>query len=434
MKQRFQQIQKHSLNLTPALLKQIKILSLTGHELRKELNELIEKVLEEEEDKVIKYFKDQILLDNYLKFVNPKRKNQIENLDIPNVENLKDILSEQFFLLNLEDFQYLIGEYLIDSIQEDGRLHHGIDFEDIKVLILEKFNLTINNEEIEYVLKEIQKLEPVGCGYREITESLLVQITQLEIPKDEKKKIGKIVEDLAKSKTTLDDLNTRYKTIIRGLSFNPGFAVHSKEVLYIEPDVFALRGTEKWQVALNDSFMPQELMDRIKNETKDSTSEYKNQAKSLIKGIERRQKTLLSIAEYLVTKQSKYLDGNEKLTPINLAEISKFLKLSESTVSRIVNSNYLQLPSKLLLLKGLLERKVNGRSGGKNISSNGLIVLIKKTIKQEDKIRPLSDEKIKEILLKKYSINLSRRTICKYRKKANIGSVRQRNKIELVSL
>ena len=212
------------------------------------------------------------------------------------------------------------------------------------------------------VLKEIQKLDPVGCGYREITESLLVQINQLEIPKDEKKKIGKIVEDLAKSKTTLADLNTRYKTIIRGLSFNPGFAVHSKEVLYIEPDVFALRGTEKWQDALNDSFMPQELMDRIKNETKDSTSEYKNQAKSLIKGIERRQKTLLSIAEYLVTKQSKYLDGNEKLTPINLAEISKFLKLSESTVSRIVNSNYLQLPSKLLLLKGLLERKVNGRS------------------------------------------------------------------------
>ena len=201
MKQRFQQIQKHSLNLTPALLKQIKILSLTGHELRKELNELIEKVLEEEEDKVIKYFKDQILLDNYLKFVNPKRKNQIENLDIPNVENLKDILSEQFFLLNLEDFQYLIGEYLIDSIQEDGRLHHGIDFEDIKVLILERFNLTINYEEIEYVLKEIQKLDPVGCGYREITESLLVQINQLEIPKDEKKKIGKIVEDLAKSKT-----------------------------------------------------------------------------------------------------------------------------------------------------------------------------------------------------------------------------------------
>ena len=291
-----------------------------------------------------------------------------------------------------------------------------------------------NYEEIEYVLKEIQKLDPVGCGYREITESLLVQINQLEIPKDEKKKIGKIVEDLAKSKTTLDDLNTRYKTIIRGLSFNPGFAVHSKEVLYIEPDVFALRGKEKWQVALNDSFMPIELMDRIKNELNDSTSENKNQAKSLIKGIERRQKTLLSIAEYLVTKQSKYLDGNEKLTPINLAEISKFLKLSESTVSRMVNSNYLQLPSKLLLLKGLLERKVNGRSGGKNISSNGLIVLILKTIKQEDKIRPLSDEKIKEILLKKHSINLSRRTICKYRKKANIGSVRQRNKIELVSL
>ena len=144
MKQRFQQAQKHSLNLTPALLKQIKILSLTGHELREELNELIEKVLEEEEDKVIKYFKDQILLDNYLKFVNQKRKNQIENLDIPKEENLKDMLSEQFILLNLEDFQYLIGEYLIDSIQEDGRLHHGIDFEDIKVFILEKFNLTIN--------------------------------------------------------------------------------------------------------------------------------------------------------------------------------------------------------------------------------------------------------------------------------------------------
>ena len=174
--------------------------------------------------------------------------------------------------------------------------------------------------------------------------------------------------------------------------------------------------------------MSQALIEKIKDEIKSSSSNKSEEAKSIIRGIERRQKNLILIASFLVLKQKKYLDGKGELVPINLSDIAKSLKLHESTISRVVNFNYIQFPSKIILLKNLLERKVNTKPSSKSISPSSLKSLISKIIAKEDKHYPMTDSKIRKVLLKKYSIDLSRRVICKYRQEAKIRSIKDRLK------
>ena len=95
-------------------------------------------------------------------------------------------------MLNIKDYEISIGEYLIDSINNDGRLDINLDFDDISLFIHESFNLQIGKREIEKVLLIIQNLEPVGCGYRNILESLMIQTDNLEIEDKQKFIIKKI--------------------------------------------------------------------------------------------------------------------------------------------------------------------------------------------------------------------------------------------------
>ena len=295
-------------------------------------------------------------------------------------------------------------------------------------MVSNDFKVTISTKEIEKILQKVQNLEPVGCGYRDITESLLVQIEHLDISENEKENIKKIILQLASGQINLEDIEQHSKTLIRNLNFSPGYLVDSGENSLINPDVIALRGVKKWEVTLNDSFMSQALIEKIKDEIKSSSSNKSEEAKSIIRGIERKQKNLILIARFLVLKQKKYLDGKGELLPINLSDIAKSLKLHESTVSRVVNFNYIQFPSKIILLKNLLEKKVNTKPSSKSISPSSLKSLISKIIAKEDKHYPMPDSKIREVLSKKYSIELSRRVICKYRQEAKIRSIKDRLK------
>ena len=429
MKQKFQQTQKFNLKLTPSLLNQINILSLTGKEMREELSKLIEELLKEEENsKLIKRFREQILIDKFINFANPQNKHEYEGIELSTEETLQEKLLEQFSFLKLENYQHLIGEYLIDSIQQNGQLDPDLDYQDIKQMVSNDFKVTISTKEIEKILQKVQNLEPVGCGYRDITESLLIQIEHLDISENEKENIKKIILQVASGQTNLEDIEQQSKNLIRNLNFSPGYLVDSGENSFINPDVIALRGVKKWEVTLNDSFMSQALIEKIKDEIKSSSSNKSEEAKSIIRGIERRQKNLILIASFLVLKQKKYLAGKGALLPINLSDIAKSLKLHESTISRVVNFNYIQFPSKIILLKNLLERKVNTKPSSKSISPSSLKSLISKIIAKEDKHYPMTDSKIRKVLLKKYSIDLSRRVICKYRQEAKIRSIKDRLK------
>jgi len=138
-------------------------------------------------------------------------------------------------------------------------------------------------------------------------------------------------------------------------------------------------------------------------------------SRSFLKGLERRQQTLLVVSEFLIEIQKEYLLGIAGKRAISSKEIASKLNLSESTISRIVRNKYLQLPDRLILLKDLIERRINKHKDGADVTANDLKLLIEELIKSEDESNPLSDEYLKHELKKKFKVNLARRTIAKYR-------------------
>ena len=424
MKQSLNQKQKASLTLTPLLQKQIKLLTLNGQSIREEFNTLLDEY-DDDEDTSFKHFRDELLIDQYRNFL---RDSSNTNLHVERIEfqDLRSSLLEQFVLLNLRESDYLIGEYLIDSIEPEGRLDPEIDYDDIKLLIYDSFGKEISDPEIEKVLCKIQELEPEGCGYRTITESLTIQIQNLDLEEETKALAIKAIQNINLQKITLESLDTSIQNIIKGLNFSPGLKLESNDVSFIKPDLIALLKDNEWFVSLNDSYMPKALLERISNNLLESNSNKRVEVKSFLRGLERRQKTLLLVSEYLVKKQVDFLNNKSNLVPITLLEIAESLQISKSTVSRIVNLKYIQLPNKLISLSTLLQRKVNGRSGGIDTSPLELEKLLKKLISEEKRQNPRSDEKLRCILKESYSINIARRTIAKYREKINIPIARLR--------
>ena len=425
MKQTIRQSQKNFLNLTTSIRNQINLLSLSGKDVRSQLDSLIDEFCDEDKEKVFNYFKDVILVDKYSKFfVN----NGDINKDIFFTDkDLRKTLLEQFYQLKLEEYEILIGEYLIDSIMENGRLENEIDFNDIQSLIRETYSKKIETGVIEKILFKIQNLDPVGCGFRSINESLAIQLEYLEIDQEIKVILKTKLESISKGEIEIGFLSVKEKSILKQLSFQPGLMVGSYDQNYITPDVIAYKSDTSWQIALNDSFMPKSIIDKIKNSVESSPLKTKKDAKSFLKGYERRQETLLKVSDYLVKNQSNFLNEKGSLVPISLNDVADSINVSESTISRIVKSKYLQLPQRIISLKELLEKRVNSRhQQEEKISPSRLMNLIKKVINKEDKSKPLSDEKIRLFIKKNYKVNVARRTISKYRRQAKILTKQKR--------
>ena len=428
MKQGLKQLPKQSLALTPLLQSQIRLLSLPGREIRMSLNELIKEFCEEEKSKEFFLFKDIVLGDQY-NYLLQKRNQPLEYEYLLSKErDIKSILLDQLYLLNIKEHEISIGEYLIDSINNDGRLDINLDFDDISLFVHESFNLQIGKKEIEKVLLVIQNLEPVGCGYRNILESLMIQTDSLEIEDKEKLIIKKFLKEFSDENKGQANLDPKIESILKQLKFNPCNQTDSNEVSYIRPDLIIIENVGKLEVTLNDTFLIESLTHKLKTSVKKTSSIKKNEALSFINGLERRQKTLLEVAKFIVSKQEKFLLSSKELLPLSLKQIAKSTGVSESTVSRIVRFKYLQLPNRNIPLSSLLEKKVTLRSsGGKEISPNQLTKLIIKIIKTEKKLEPLSDQKIKKYLQEKYKVSIARRTVAKYRQQAQLLPSRLRN-------
>ena len=428
MKQGLKQLPKQSLTLTPLLQSQIRLLSLPGREIRMSLNELIKEFCEEEKSKEFFLFKDIVLGDQYNYLLQKRNEPQEYEYLLSKERDIKSILLDQLYLLNIKEHEISIGEYLIDSINNDGRLDINLDFDDISLFVHESFNLQIGKKEIEKVLLVIQNLEPVGCGYRNIFESLMIQTDSLEIEDKEKLIIKKFLKEFSDEDKGQANLDPKIESILKQLNFNPCNQTDSNEVSYIRPDLIIIENVGKLEVTLNDTFLIQSLTHKLKTSVKKTSSIKKNEALSFINGLERRQKTLLEVAKFIVSKQENFLLSSEELLPLSLKQIAKSTGVSESTVSRIVRFKYLQLPNRNIPLSSLLEKKVNLRSsGGKEISPNQLTKLIIKIIKTEKKSEPLSDQKIKKYLQEKYKVSIARRTVAKYRQQAQLLPSRLRN-------
>ena len=426
MKQSLRQKQKLSLNLTFNLQEQIKLLSYSDFEIRCNIDDLITEFCKKSENKKIVFFRDEVLTDKYRNAINPNLRNDFLQFQIDEEKNLKEKLLEQLFVSPVTDYETLIGEILIDSIQDNGRLDPDLEYKDIKKIVKEDYSLEIDNTKIDSILEMIQNFEPPGCGYRSIEESLKIQIDNLDLPADEQNKIKQSLKSIINQEIKIEDLNPAIRKQIYKLNFNQGLNFGSNKDLYVRPDLIAFAQKNLWHVSLNDEFIIKELIEIIKNELKTANNKKVIEAKSFLKGLEKRQQTLFLVSEFIVMTQSEYLSKESNRKPISNKMVAEALKLSESTVSRIVNNKYLQLPDKIIPLKELFQKKVNKDKDGNDVTPKELIKLIKLLISYEDSKKPLSDENVRELLVKEYQINVARRTVTKYRKEAGIHSTRLR--------
>ncbi len=425
MKQSLRQKQKLSLNVTASLGNQIKLLSLSGFEISTKLNELINDYFDEE-DKSVSHFRNEYLIDKYKNILD--QGDYLNSLSEEVESDLQKQLLDQLEVSPLDEMQILVGQFLIDSVEGNGRLDPALDFQDIKRIVFEDFGVTITDEYIEDILVLIQNFEPAGCAYRDINESLRIQVDNLGISPKEREELKENLTSLIQEKINIEQISETIRNNLKKLSLNPAgkFGVTTQN--YVRPDVLAIKDTEldTWHVSLNDDFMSKELLKIIKDKIASSQSDKSYDSKSFLKGLERRQQTLLVVSEFLIEAQKNFLDGRAGKRAISNKEISENLNISQSTVSRIVRNKYLQLPNQLLLLRDLLQRRVNKRNEGSDVTSEDLKFLIEELVNNEDKSLPYSDEYLRIKLKEKFKVSLSRRTVAKYRLDLNIPSSKAR--------
>jgi len=189
VKQSLKQKQKFSLNLTLNLQKQIELLSQSGFEIRSNLDDLISEFCKESNNKKINYFRDEVLVDRFRQSINPDLRGNALELSINQDNDLRERLLEQLIVSPLKEYETLIGEIIIDSILDNGRLDPELEYKDIKKIVREDFSINIKDINIDSILHLIQNFDPPGCAYRSIEESLEIQVNNLNLDKKNNKKL-----------------------------------------------------------------------------------------------------------------------------------------------------------------------------------------------------------------------------------------------------
>ena len=308
MKQHLRQKQTFSLNLTLNLQKQIELLSQSGFEIRSNLDDLISEFCEESNNKKINYFRDEVLLDRFRHTINPDLQGNDLEFYIDQQNDIHEKLLEQLTISPLKEYETLIGEVIIDSILDNGRLDPELEYKDVKRIVREDCNINVNDTKIESILHLIQNFDPPGCAYRSIKESLKIQVNNLNLDKKEQQKVIKSLTSLINQEIKVEDLNPKTKIQIDKLNLNQGLNFGFNKNLYVRPDLLAFSQKNSWQVALNDDFMNKDLIEAIKEEIESSNNEKVLEAKSFLRGLERRQQTLFLVGQCLLAKQNKYLN------------------------------------------------------------------------------------------------------------------------------
>lgn len=355
------------------------------------------------------------------------------------VKSLGDHLSEQLRLSDLDERGLEIGDYLIGSLDENGYLQTSVEE------VAETFGVA--PEKVEEVLAVIQTFEPAGVGARNLQECLWIQIVQKKM---ESTLAGRIIQEqfdnlLAKRfseiarnlKCTVEDVQAA-SDLIGTLDPRPAQEIAAEETRYVVPDLIVDRVGEDFVVVLNDKNVPRlrisnayQQMLRNKNSTRDDTRKYitekLNSAKWLIQTIEQRRKTMIKVMRRIVEEQRDFFErGVEGLKPLTLQQIANQIGMHESTVSRVTTSKYVQTP------RGVFELKYFFSSGlqteeGDDVSAKVAKEKIAHLIQGEDKLEPLSDQRIAE-LLHEQGLKIARRTVAKYREALRILPARARRR------
>jgi len=358
-------------------------------------------------------------------------------------ESLKDRLRWQVSLMRLCDADRVIAATLIDAVDEDGYL--DLTLEDIRhSLDPRREELTL--ERIEAVLRAVQALDPPGVAARSLQECLTLQLGQLpadtegrdaaialvteHLPQLASKRYGRLMTALGLDRRELQCVID----LIRSLSPRPGAAVQSSAPEYVIPDVLVRKENQAWRVELNRDAFPRvrinsryaNLIRRADNSAENHTlKSHLQEARWFIKSLVNRGETLLKTATCIVERQKAFLEhGEEAMKPMVLADIAHAIGMHESTISRVTTRKYMHTPRGVFELKYFFSSHVHTDRGAE-ASSTAIRAVLRKLIASENSARPLSDQKLKEILSEQ-GIRIARRTVAKYREAMAIPSSTER--------
>ena len=301
--------------------------------------------------------------------------------------------------------------------------------------------MSVSLQEMENALSILQSLDPVGVGARNIRESLLIQMrVQTDYNQLAYVMVEKHLEDIAEKKfrkiaktcnVTLQEVQeaTDY---IKTLNPRPCSEFRHEITQYIVPDVMVEKVNGEYIIIVNDRNMPQlDIHPAYKNNEMDSNDDYVKKklqdATMLMNGMEQRKYTLYKVTQVILKLQEDFFNyGGTKLKPMTLKDVSKQLGFHESTISRATSNKYMQTPHGLYHIKNLFTTGIRNNNSVEAESSSSIKEKIKTFIDKEDKENPISDQTI-VTLLQKDGIQISRRTVAKYREEARIpGSSKRR--------
>ena len=459
--------------LSPQQIQMIKLLELPAAMLEQRIMQEIEEniVLEEEQPAEESEQPQQISMDEYLREDDtPSYKSRINNfskddrprnIQISGGRSFQESLVEQLGFRNLTEREMQLATFIVGSIDNDGYLRR--DLESISDDIAFSLGIETSAGELERLLDIIQHLEPVGVGARDLRESLLLQLGQLPMTTKARRLAKKILtsyfEEFAKKHyerlisrlgVSEDDFRDAVQEIQR-LSPKPGnlYSEDGTEAApYIIPDFILDYHDGRFDLSLNSYNIPEVKInrhymevirnmmgvpsDRMTEKDKEAIQFVKSKidsAKWFMSAIKQRHDTLMRTMRTILDYQQEYFkDGDRsRLRPMILKDIADRTDLDVSTISRVVNSKYVQTNFGIILLKSLFSEAMQTKSG-EEVSSYEIKNILQECIDNEDKRHPLTDEMLMDILNDK-GYCIARRTVAKYREMLNIPVARLRKQI-----
>ena len=366
----------------------------------------------------------------------PKRDKK--NLPIPDQTNFLEKLIDQLNEIDLAEWERSVAEEIIYNLDEHGYL--SVDL----FLIADRFGK--DESEIEHILSVVQHFDPPGLGSRNLQECLMIQLDN-----DKNSITYKIIRDY------FDDfVNKRYNRIcekgrisnndlsavidiVSKLNPRPGESSHFTKDDTIIPDLIVNKRSSQWEIIVNDNWIPSLQISKIYHKMIDDLDSQTTKAKKFLKhnytsakwfiqAVEQRRETLVNVMNEIINRQSEFFKGNiEELRPMKLQDIAESIDMDISTVSRATRGKYVETPYGIYELKHYFTESIT-LNDGKEISTHQVKLALKELIKDEDKHNPLSDEELKDKLIK-LGYPVARRTVAKYRGQLQLPVARLRKEL-----
>lgn len=458
--------------LSPQQIQMIKLLELPTVQLEQRIKQEIEEniALEEEERREEDAEPKEISMEEYLReddtpaykmrTNNYSRDDKQRPVYLTEGRSLQEYLIEQLGYRNLSEREMRLATYLVGSIDEDGYLRR--DLESVTDDIAFTQGIECSVAELEEVLAVIHELEPVGIGARNLQECLLLQINQLQMNSKARRLARKILTGyfdeftkkhyerlIARLQVSEEEFREAIAEIKR-LSPKPGNLYTeggTNTTPYIIPDFLLDYQDGRFQLSLNSYNVPEVKVNRryvemmremvrpnghVRDEDKEALQFVKSKidsAKWFISAIKQRHDTLMRTMQTILDYQQEYFRTGDRaaLRPMILKDIADRTGLDVSTISRVVNSKYVQTQFGIILLKSLFSEAMQTASG-EEVSSYEIKTLLQRCIDEEDKRHPLTDETLMN-LLNERGYCIARRTVAKYREMLDIPVARLRKQI-----